>query len=125
MASPPSFFVRLAPAMAAFVFALAAVPFTVVAAQAPAHGKRALSCAQLLSRLHNAPVSTQSGRTGAEALSRRQLVDAILDTPGCGKVQGVLLQVQPVEGVNFYDYRDPVGTSARHSPAGDKSSGSR
>jgi hypothetical protein len=37
------------------------------------------------------------------------LEDAILALPGCGRVVAVLLRVEPLQGVNFFDPERPVG----------------
>ncbi len=47
-------------------------------------------------------------RRAAKAVEAR-----ILSLPLCGDVEGELIQVQPHRGVNFFDYRDPVGRRAR------------
>lgn len=92
----------------AVVLSCAARAETAASDKAAGGSSPAVSCEQLRSRLQGF-----NGVAGSAASTRRQIVEEILNTPGCGKVHGVLLQVQPVAGVNFYDYRDPVGTAGR------------
>jgi hypothetical protein len=43
----------------------------------------------------------------------RALEDAILALPTCGRIGAALVRVEPIEGIDFFDRRSPLGASAR------------